>query len=473
MDVDKNKDADKNNDENKNKKIFKWEYLLLFVAFVFPIIISFFTSFFNQNLPQFNFYTYVGKCLLVVKQNMGYYGTVFGLFLAMKKYSENKEQNEKERQEKQELIEQELIRTQEESNLLREKEIENRKDNYRPTFVINDNIELLMRKEESYLYTIVYSTWNKDKSKNEENHIGTLKSGDCIVKGTYENPIPDNFYITAETILGEKILFGFLFGEYKIYKYLNEYGNPLFPRGKNLENYSSYKIKENWTSYNALSNINSYEEILDESIRENIMLFNNLEKIFFFNSQELREYLYFNKVESIQNIINSSNHLELYNKLFADLTTGYSKPKYFTDNSIIEVINAVYTQVYYNADLFKMSNIKTYEEYIIKKIQVLKKEVELKDEEELFVLTEKLKNYFKAQNFENIKLILDCIKKIVEYAKKLPNESNGKYRVLECCLKVLKVVFENVEEKEMYKELEGKFLYHKSEILREIEFEEE
>ena len=39
MDVDKNKDTDKNNDENK--KIFKWEYLLLFVAFVFPIIISF------------------------------------------------------------------------------------------------------------------------------------------------------------------------------------------------------------------------------------------------------------------------------------------------------------------------------------------------------------------------------------------------------------------------------------------------
>ena len=455
------------------KKILKMENLLLFVAFVFPIAISFAISLINCNLPQLNFYTYVEKCLSIVKQNMGYYGTVFGLFLAMKKYSEDKEQSEKNREEREKTREKELIRIQEESNLLRKKEIENRKDNYRPTFVINDNIELLMRKEELYLENIVYSTWNKDKSKNEENHIGTLKSGDCIVKGTYENPIPDNFYITAETILGEKILFGFLFGEYKIYKYLNEYGNPLFPRGKNLENYSSYKIKENWTSYNALSNINSYEQILDESIRENIMLFNNLEKIFFFNSQELREYLYFNKVESIQNIINSSNHLELYNKLFADLTTGYSKPKYFTDNSIIEVINAVYTQVYYNADLFKMSNIKTYEEYIIKKIQVLKKEVELKDEEELFVLTEKLKNYFKAQNFENIKLILDCIKKIVEYAKKLPNESNGKYRVLECCLKVLKVVFENVEEKEMYKELEGKFLYHKSEILREIEFEEE
>lgn len=405
---------------------------------------------------------------------MGYYGTVFGLFLAMKKYSEDKEQNEKNREEREKTREKELIRIQEESNLLRKKEIENRKDNYRPTFVINDNIELLMRKEELYLENIVYSTWNKDKSKNEENHIGTLKSGDCIVKGTYENPIPDNFYITAETILGEKILFGFLFGEYKIYKYLNEYGNPLFPRGKNLENYSSYKIKENWTSYNALSNINSYEQILDESIRENIMLFNNLEKIFFFNSQELREYLYFNKVESIQNIINSSNHLELYNKLFADLTTGYSKPKKFTDNSIIEVINAVYNQVYYNADLFKMSNINIRVDYVIKIIQALDNIEELKDKKELFEVTEELKKYFQAQNFENIKLILDCINEIVGYAKNLPNESNGKYRVLECCLNILKEFFKNVEEeKENNELLQSNFLSNKSEILNKIEFEEE
>ena len=120
-----------------------------------------------------------------------------------------------------------------------------------------------------------------------------------------------------------------------------------------------------------------------------------------------------------------------------------------------------------------MSNIKTFEKYIIEKIQVLENEVEIKDEEELFVLTEELKNYFLAQNFENIQLILDCINNIVEQAKNLPNESNGKYRVLECCLKVLKVVFENVEEKEMSEELESKFLYHKSEILRQIEFEEE
>ena len=446
------------------EKILKLDNLLLFVAFVFPIAISFIISLLNRNLPQLNFYIYFEKSLLVVKQNMGYYGTIFGLYFAVKKYYEDKKQRDKE-----------LIRIQEESNLLREKEIENRKDNYRPTFIIDDNVELLMRKEELFLENIIYSTWNKDKSKNEVKKLGTKRSGECIVKGTCENPIPDNFYITGETILGEKILFGFLFGEYKIYKYLNEYGNPLFPRGRNHEKYDFYKIKENWSSYNVVSNINSFEESLDESVEDKIMLFNNLEKIFFYNSQDLREYLCFNKVESIRNIINSSNHVELYNKLFADLTTGYLKSKEskdFTDNSIIEVINAVYTQVYYNADLFKMSNKKIREEYVIEKIQVLEKE--LKDEKELLVLIEELKNYFEEQNFENIKFILDCIKKIVEQAENLPNESNGKYRVLECCLKVLKEVFENVEEeKENDKLLQSNFLFDKSEILSKIEFEEE
>ena len=460
------------------KKKLKMENLLLFVAFVFPIAISFIISLLNRNLPELNLYVYFEKCLFVVKQNMGYYGTVFGLFLAMKKYSEDKEQSEKnreerkqEREEKQERIERELIRIQEESNLLREKERENRKDNYRPTFVLNDNIELLMRKEDLYLENILYFTWNNGKNVVEKK--GTKRSGECIVKGNYESPIPDNFYIAAETILGEKILFGYLFGEYKIYKYLNEYGNPLLPIGGNLENYELYEIEKNWISYNVVSSINNFEKSSGNIVEDKRILFNNLEKMFFYNSQDLREYLCFNKVESIQNIINSSNHVELYNKLFTDLTTGYSKPKYFTDNSIIEVINAVYNQVYYNADLFKMSNIKTFEKYIIEKIQVLENEVEIKDEEELFVLTEELKNYFLAQNFENIQLILDCINNIVEQAKNLPNESNGKYRVLECCLKVLKVVFENVEEKEMSEELESKFLYHKSEILRQIEFEEE
>lgn len=455
--------------------------LVWIIAVVLPLITSLVISILNNTIPQWDIAVYLLKGLSVVRNNMGYYGTIFGIFIAIETFLDNKKQREEQKEQgrqdfirRQEEREKELIRIQEESNLIREKEIESKKDNYRPIFIIDDNVELLMRKEELFLENIIYSTWNKDKMKNEVKKIGTKRSGECIVKGTCENPVPDNFYITGETILGEKILFGFLFGEYKIYKYLNEYGNPLFPRESNLEKYDYYKIKENWTSYNVVSSINSFEESLDESVEDKNMLFNNLEKIFFYNSQDLREYLCFNKVESIRNIINSSTHEELYNKLFTDLTNGYSKSKYFTDNSIIEVINTVYTQVYYNADLFKMSNIKIHEEYVIEKIQVIEEDVELKDKKELFEVTEELKKYFQSQNFENMRLILDCIMKIVGYAKNLPNESNEKYKVLECCLKVLKVAFENIEEeKENNILLQSKFLFDKSEILSKIEFEEE
>ena len=72
------------------------------------------------------------------------------------------------------------------------------------------------------------------------------------------------------------------------------------------------------------------------------------------------------------------------------MTDWYSKPKKFTDNSIIEVINAVYNQVYYNADLFKMSNINIRVDYVIKIIQALDNIEELKDKKELFEVTEEL-----------------------------------------------------------------------------------
>lgn len=459
------------------KKILKLENLLLFVAFVFPIAISFIISLLNRNLPQLNFYIYFEKCLSVVKQNMGYYGTVFGLFLAMKKYSEDKEQSEKNREErekdreerkqereeklleKQQEREKELIRIQEESNLLREKEIENRKDNYRPTFIIyNNKIELLMRKDELFLENIKYYPCKSGNYDEEGEFIGVKKSGEYIIEGTEEDPIPDNFYISADTILGEKILFGFLFGNNKIYKSLNENGNPLMPRGNLQEKYILSEINKNWTGYN-FTNINE-----------------ELEKQFFYNSQGIRENLYLGDSSNvyIKEILESKNHKELYNNLFDNLTDWYSKPKKFTDNSIIEVINAVYNQVYYNADLFKMSNINIRVDYVIKIIQALENKVELKNEKDLIELTKKLKNCFKEQNFENIKLILDCINKIVGYAKNLPNESNEKYRVLECCLKILKEFFKNVEEeKENNKLLQNNFLSNKSEILNKIEFEEE
>ena len=346
------------------KKILKLENLLLFVAFVFPIAISFIISLLNRNLPQLNFYIYFEKCLSVVKQNMGYYGTVFGLFLAMKKYSEDKEQSEKNREErekdreerkqereeklleKQQEREKELIRIQEESNLLREKEIENRKDNYRPTFIIyNNKIELLMRKDELFLENIKYYPCKSGNYDEEGEFIGVKKSGECIIEGTEEDPIPDNFYISADTILGEKILFGFLYAEHKVYKYLNDGGNPSLPNGFSEKDYSLEVINQNWGSYNVVSNTYSYEK--EE------LLYINIEKLFFYNSMHIRNIIFFYNNILKRRILISTNHQKLYKSIFFELMKVKLSFYMINYSWIIKVLNEVYIQVYDNSDSFK------------------------------------------------------------------------------------------------------------------------
>lgn len=74
-----------------------------------------------------------------------------------------------------------------------------------------------------------------------EEYIGTKKSGEYVIEETIEKPIPINFYITAETVLGEKIIFGFLMGENKVYKCLRKGGNPLYPSGANI---SDFRLKK-------------------------------------------------------------------------------------------------------------------------------------------------------------------------------------------------------------------------------------
>lgn len=484
------------------KKILKLENLLLFVAFVFPIAISFIISLLNRNLPQLNFYIYFEKCLSVVKQNMGYYGTVFGLFLAMKKYSDDKEQSEKNREErekdreerkqereeklleKQQEREKELIRIQEESNLLREKEIENRKDNYRPTFIIyNNKIELLMRKDELFLENIKYYPCKSGNYDEEGEFIGVKKSGEYIIEGTEEDPIPDNFYISADTILGEKILFGFLFGEHKIYKYLRDDGCVFLPIADELENYNSEEISQHWTSYNFIQKISEKKELTFDNYKNDLthkMKFKfNLDKLFFYNSQEIRENLYFFKTKYIQSTLNSSNYKELYDNLFSELTAWYVSEKQFTDTSILEVIKTVYNSIYYNNNKFRVLNntLVNRRGFIDQEIRIIEKENELKDKREIFILIKKCKEIFeeiynlKDGSEFSILNLFDCIYNILNEVKMLPNESDGKHRVFGFCLEILKFVFEKVEiveEKDINSKSE--FIRDKSRLLSKIEF---
>ena len=79
-----------------------------------------------------------------------------------------------------------------------------------------------MREDNLYIENIKYY----DSSDNTKNCISkvSLKSGEVV-----SEKIPRSFYITATTIIGEEILFGYLNGGIKIYKYLKSKGNALYP----------------------------------------------------------------------------------------------------------------------------------------------------------------------------------------------------------------------------------------------------
>ena len=431
---------------------------------------------------------------------MGYYGTVFGLFLAMKKYSEDKEQSEKNREErekarekdreerkrvreekllekqqereeklleKQQEREQELIRIQEESNLLREKEIENRKDNYRPTFIINNNkIELLMRKEELYLENVIYYP---NSNVNNLEYIGTIKSGTCIAEGTEEKTIPNNFYITAETILGEKILFGYVIGELKIYKYLKENGNPINPSGSKITDYNTI-INNDWESYNFIENSDNRDRLLD-----------CIEKIFFYKSRFIRLNIYLTNISLIKRFLRISNYAELYKNLFLELKLRSPIMLKYNMDSVIEIIDEIYNQIFSKdtliINLFKIGNNKiNYNKNVMESKIVSLKENVHQDKKYLIDKLKECKEFFEKSTIIDkspelsLKKILYCIKDIEKYTSELPNSSKVKRELLDFCLTVLTIVFKNVEEvdkSEKYKANDS-FLQHKTQILKKI-----
>lgn len=438
-------------------KILKWENWFLFFGSIFPIFVSFLISLSSNNLPPFS-YVYFTKCLLIVKENIGYYGTIFGLYFAVKKYYEDKNQRDKE-----------LIEIQKQSNLLREKEIENRKDNYRPTFVIYSNkIELLMRKDELFLENIKYYPCKSGNYDKEGEFIGVKKSRECIIEGTEEDPIPDNFYISADTILGEKILFGFLYDKYKVYKYLNDWGNPILPNGFNVKDYSLEVINQNWGSYNSVSN--NYVDKKQE------LLYTNIEKLFFYDSMKIRSRIFLNSNLLTSRIMTSKNHQQLYRSIFFEFKSAELCFYKFNYNCVIEVIIEVYNQVCDKLDSFIIvNNSITLHKIDIERI--FKNFFKDFQDEQIKTLTTKIKEFFERfdeleiERKFSLKYILDCINEVLYISTKIANDSDKKNQITRFCIVILDLLFENVEEvKEKSDNLNPYFLKDKSEVLRLVTF---
>ena len=318
----------------------------LFIAFIFffPIIVK-----------AVRYFVYYGAtippepwklALNVVVENFSFYSTAltisFTVFVFVSnernRYRDDKKEREKEREKDRKEREKERERNVKE----KEKELEQYKDHYRPSFVVDatKGIILIMREDTLYIENVKYY----DSSDNTKNCISkvSLKSGDIVSK-----KIPRSFYITATTIIGEEILFGYLNGGIKIYKYLKSKGNALYP---GIGNYSAISSSEDWRDYNNIS-------VPTDSM---------FSEIFFYNTYEIREKIFLN-TNKMKGIIDSRNFNELLNSLF-ELLSYEIEANTVELSSVYSVLQDVLDIVKYNTDCFdEIKKIDFRLEYILDK----------------------------------------------------------------------------------------------------------
>ena len=307
----------------------------LFIAFIFlfPIIVK-----------AVRYFVYYGAtippepwklALNVVVENFSFYSTAltisFTVFVFVSnernRYRDDRKEREKER----------------ERNVKeKEKELEQYKDHYRPSFVVDatKGIILIMREDTLYIENVKYY----DSSDNTKNCISkvSLKSGDVVSK-----KIPRSFYITATTIIGEEILFGYLNGGIKIYKYLKSKGNALYP---GIGNYSDISSSKDWGDYNNIS----------------VPTDSTFSEIFFYNTYDIRENVFLN-TNKVKSIVESRN----FNKLLHSLFRFFSyeiEANTVELSSVYAVLQDVLDILKYNTDCF--DEIKKFDfniEYILNK----------------------------------------------------------------------------------------------------------
>lgn len=320
---------------NEKKSIVKKYHLGIFITLIlmFPIIMKIiqhivFQGFIVEQNP-------LKTAINIVVQNFSFYATALSITFTVFVFNQTEHQRlETERK-------------------LKEKETEQLKDKYRPTFVIEEEnesnkIKLLMRDNNLYLEDITYYSDPNDLKNSLK--IANLKSGEVLTSKNY-----DSFYITAKTQIGEYILFGYLNGDIKIHKYLKDNGNAIYPR-ECFKNYNQDEVDKNWGSYNII-----------EGVPHNL-----LDQVLFYNTIGIREKLVFNFSNTISDTLKSSTANNFFKSVFYDILKEINTDL-FKMNSIYGVMIYLLAEILRNIEYIDIDEADqdfNYE-YIAKQLEII------------------------------------------------------------------------------------------------------
>lgn len=259
----------------------------------FPLVLDLLISINNHTLGEIEFHRYFNKFLLILKMNISYYASVVAFGLAYLKFLSDEEQREENIKKSREELKQQKVK----ENEIKEKELMNYLDQYRPTFLEqNDSLVLLMRDDNYYLRNICFYGGPREKGVPYKDK----QSGNQI----HLNGVSNNYFITAETMLGEKIIFGKILNNVHIYKALKEGCSPIPPNTPGKYNDREFeKIINNWIPFNTME------------INENNTL-KELDKIFMNRTTDVRANMGLNATEFKKELASVLDIKTLFNKVF-------------------------------------------------------------------------------------------------------------------------------------------------------------
>lgn len=322
-------------DKNKTSKksVGLTEVFIIFII-CFPILIEYGNYYFTHGTAIFSFSSILPKLFSIFKNYISFYATaltitftVYSFTVQQRRIEEDREKKEEERKSNREQQEkarederkkerkQEKDREEERSRErnkeleLRIKELEAKRDLYRPTFIVEpkepkehygnyDEVKLLMRNENLYLENIRY--YDNDRGRGE--FKGNLKSGSILFA---KRKSVKSFYITGETQIGEQILFGYLNGGIKIHKYLKTGESALTPGG-DFNYYNQDKVESTWGTYNT-------DGSLDKG----------LEQVFFYNTICIRERLDSTYYQSVKLSLQAGSATGFFRNIFRGINEDY------------------------------------------------------------------------------------------------------------------------------------------------------
>lgn len=286
----------------------------------FPLVLDLLISINNHTLGEFEFQRYSNKFLLILKMNISYYASVVGFGLAYLRFLSDEQQRVEFIKKSQEELNQQRAK----ENEMKEKELMNYLDKYRPSFLEeNGMLVLLMRDDNYYLRNICFYEGPRSKAFLHKDQQSGYK--------IHLNGVTNNYFITAETLLGEKIIFGKILNNVHIYKALKEGCSPIPPNTPGKYKDSEFEqISNNWIPFNTMK------------INENSTL-KDFDKIFMNRTTDVRANMGLNATEFKKSLASVVDIKTLFNNaleyILANKKTYSVKIRIAVLDKVIEILN--------------------------------------------------------------------------------------------------------------------------------------